>query len=174
MKTIAITRGRVSLVDDEDYEMLAKFHWYAKPSGKTCYASRGYWKNGRVLSKTMHHQILGTPQSGYVVDHIDRNGLNNQRVNLRLVTYGQSCTNRDGFKSAKTTSSYKGVSLRRDAKSRPVWRARFANKSIGQFQTELGAAMAYNARVYRVAGEHACLNSIHEKVYQRLTTKKNA
>lgn len=77
------------MVDNDMYPILSKYKWHAKKSGSgnTWYAESARWnyKFG-VRRIKLHHVIVGFPIRGLFPDHIDRNGLNNQRSNLRLVT----------------------------------------------------------------------------------------
>ncbi len=108
MKTISLTQGKEALVDDSDFVRLSKFKWYA-------YKSRGVWYAGRTLyrlDKTsyilqMHVLIIGKIE-GLEIDHINRNGLDNRRSNLRHVTHSINCRNRR--KLSKASSKHIGVS----------------------------------------------------------------
>ena len=97
MKEIPLTRGQFALVDDEDYEYLNQWKWYAFTGRETYYAVRQltYYDNGKRKQKMirMHRVIMNNP-IGLDVDHIDHNGLNNCRYNLRSVTERENCLNR--------------------------------------------------------------------------------
>jgi hypothetical protein len=97
-----------------------------------------------------------------VVDHIDRNKLNNQVSNLRYVSYSQNHVN-SSKRSRITTSKYKGVSW--DAKSKK-WRAKLVKDRqdlyLGAYDNEVDAAKAYNERAIAEFGPHAYLNDITE------------
>jgi len=137
MKKIKLTQNKYSLVDDSDYEELNKFKWYAKKVGFIFYAYRSYKK--KTIS--MHSYIVGTTK-GMVTDHIDGNGLNNQRKNLRMCSFSQNRMNVSKTKSNR--SGFKGVSW---WAARKVWRAFiYHNKEqvyLGTFKTKLGAYKAY-------------------------------
>lgn len=82
LKTIPLTQNKVVTVDDSDFETLSKFSWHAAKRGQRFYAARREgWKGPMVY---MHRQLVG--RGGLDVDHIDGDGLNNQRKNLRAVT----------------------------------------------------------------------------------------
>jgi len=136
MKTIPLTRGKVALVDDEDYERLSKFKWFARKSKHGWYASRHV---------SMHQELV----TARVVDHRDGDGLNNQRSNLRAATREQNARSRR--KRSKLTSRFKGVSWAADRKK---WRAQIMangkSKMLGSFEREAEAAAAYDAaaRIY--------------------------
>lgn len=110
MKKIPLTKGQVALVDDEDYEMVSRYKWYTQDINKTLYAQRMIVTKGtgKRVTMFMHRLIMNTPQ-GMDTDHIDRNGLNNQKSNLRICTRTQNLLNRGMLKS--NTSGYKGVYL---------------------------------------------------------------
>jgi len=106
MREIPLSQGKVALVDDEDYEYLSQFRWYANNIAGLSYARR--------ISKGcafMHRMIIEVPK-GFVTDHIDGNGLNNQRKNLRIVTVRGNGQNRHQLKSSK----YPGVSWHKKTK----------------------------------------------------------
>ena len=105
MREIQLTQGQIALVDDEDFENLNQFKWYANKHGNTFYAGRNIRVDGKWKQVYMHHTIL----NGKRIDHIDHNGLNNQKSNLRLCTQGQNMMNTQ--KRENCSSIYKGVSF---------------------------------------------------------------
>jgi hypothetical protein len=160
MKEICLTQGKVAIVDDEDYEWLTRYKWYvAVRKGNPDYAIRHIWRNGKRTTTTMHQEIL-KPPIGMVCDHINRNGLDNRRCNIRICTQGNNCMNQNAERP-RSTSCYKGVSLRSDGKT---WRSRLKTKNkiynIGTFNSEIDAAMAYNEVAKKMFGEFARLNNI--------------
>jgi len=98
MKEILLTQGKVASVDDEDFELLNAFKWYAMKGGNTYYAQRNSSTINGQQTIRMHRMIMNVPD-GMDTDHIDRNGLNNQKDNLRVVTNQQNLfnTNAKGF-----------------------------------------------------------------------------
>lgn len=142
MKHIQLTRGETALVDDEDFDNLNKFKWHSHRNGVLCYASRATKKdNGQQTVCMMHRQIL-SPETGISIDHIDGNGLNNQKSNLRMCTHTENMRNRRI--NDNNTSGYKGVSW---DKERNKWRAciRAGGEKIflGKFTDKLDAYVAY-------------------------------
>lgn len=86
MREIKLTQGQVALVDDEDFEALSQYKWCAYKIGNTFYAERKEpLPGGKYKTIRMHQQILN-PSEGLEIDHIDHNGLNNQKTNLRIVS----------------------------------------------------------------------------------------
>lgn len=151
MRYIKLTRNKRAIIDDEDYQTVSKFKWHYVHYGRTGYAR----KTGGTR---MHHLIIPLC-AGFMVDHINGNGLDNRRSNLRLVTKSQNMMN-SGVRT-NNRSGYKGVSwANRDKKWRvTIWKM---NKQIdlGYFDDKKDAAKAYNdaAKIYH--GEYAKLNRI--------------
>ena len=93
MKTIELTQGFITEVDDQDYDYLNQFSWRVMNSGWTCYAIRDkVMEDGTRTTVLMHRELMNTPD-GMVTDHINGNGLNNQRYNLRACTYSENRLN---------------------------------------------------------------------------------
>jgi hypothetical protein len=153
MRELQLTRGLVSLIDDVDFERCLKFRWYPVKRVHTTYASRVIKYPHRTTSQLLHNFILNA--SG--IDHIDGNGLNNQRSNLRLATPMQN--RRNTHRRSTFTSRYKGVSW--NAKDR-VWRAfiyvNYKQIYLGRFRDEVEAAKAYDQAALELFGEFASTN----------------
>lgn len=102
MKKIPLSRGMFALVDDSDYERVIQFKWCVDTNDyKRFYAKHGYaYKNGKRPCIKLHHFLIGRIK-GKEVDHIDGNGLNNQRNNLRFCTRTQNAWNTRGYLGRK-------------------------------------------------------------------------
>jgi hypothetical protein len=150
----------VTLVDDHDYGYLNQWKWHAVTNerGKIYYATRTARKrdNRNLKRIRMHREILNPPDNTQV-DHIDENGLNNQRYNLRVCTNQQNQMNRGPVPN--TISKYKGVTWYRPTEK---WKAQIKidskNYHLGYFHSETDAAMAYDKRAIEVFGNFAYLN----------------
>lgn len=106
MKTIQLTQGQFALVDESDYEPLSVHKWCAAKSGDIYYAMRTILVMGKCKTIFMHRAIC-PPTEGMIVDHINRNGLDNRRQNLRICTVAQNGWNKIGKKNSAT--GIKGV-----------------------------------------------------------------
>lgn len=155
MKEIPLTRGKVALVDDDDYGWLSNYKWYAQKGHNTYYAVRGRRAmTNQSHTVYMHREINGT---GKQIDHRDGNGLNNQKFNLRECTSQQNQFNKRKARVGK--SQYKGVFRYGSGKK---WKAqiRHGYKSIhiGCYETQLAAAQAYDAKANELFGDFALPN----------------
>jgi hypothetical protein len=158
MKEIKLTQNKVALVDDEDFERLKGFHWYTRKTGNLFYAVYKIKKSQKSTTFYMHRIILQV-LTGVPVDHVDGNGLNNQKVNLRLCTHQENMQNRKTQKNNK--SGLKGVSWHKnEEKWRAVIKAEGKYKHLGYFPTKELAALAYNEAAVKYFGEFARTNNI--------------
>ena len=156
MKEIPLTRGRVALVDDEDYDYLMQWKWYTNKTlqGKF-YAARSLWNliTKKIKNVCMHRVIIDA-KKGEEVDHKDGNGLNNQRGNLRLCTRAQNNANSKLQKNS--TSGYKGATFDRHAQK---WQAHIMYNRrhlfLGYYGTSEEAARAYDKKAIELFGEFA-------------------
>jgi hypothetical protein len=157
MKQIPLTRGQVALVDDEDYDNLMQYKWfsnYKKTSRGDNWSALGY-----VCKKTvLMHRFLLQPPSNLQIDHINGNGLDNRRANLRLATNQQNQAN-TRKRGPETSSVYKGVCW---AKRHKRWLAKICkdgkNIFLGHFSEETDAAKAYDRAATEYYGPFAHLN----------------
>lgn len=144
------------LVDDADYERCKSINWiifYQPTKRHTAYASRWVEKiKGKDRYEWLHHFILTKPQRGLVVDHIDGNGLNNQKSNLRICTPQENMANQRI--RVNNTSGCRGVHFcRREEK----WVCRIGSgmkrKFIGNFKTLEAAEIAWHAAAKDTYGD---------------------
>jgi hypothetical protein len=156
-RRIKLTQGKYAIVDPEDFERLNKFKWYAAKDTRTFYAHRHKRVGKKYISIGMHREILDPP-GHLIVDHINHNGLDNLKANLRLATCAQNSYNRRQFRKNKS-SKYIGVSWKERTKK---WAAIICYKReniiIGYFKDEIQAAKAYDEAAQKYHGEFASLN----------------
>jgi hypothetical protein len=162
MKTIDTVHGAIMLDDNDFYAIaLLGFRVYAKKQTEDyCRAMvRTSSYKGESFSIILSRFLLGVTRPEVVVDHADRNPLNNQRSNLRLCTQFENSKN--ARKKKGCSSQYKGVYR---LESRKKWGAVLyhlgGQRNLGYFETEIEAAQAYNKKALEVFGEFAFQNEI--------------
>jgi hypothetical protein len=166
VRVIPVTQGFHALVDDEDFDRVNQWSWTVKRSKRTVYAQG--LANGQRLF--LHRFILNAP-SGVEVDHINGDGLDNRRSNLRLATVSQNQANRKRL-NANNTTGYRGVTYN---KGNRRWLAQIQHEGIqmhlGYFTTPEEAARAYDQKAEELFGEFAKTNHPQnsEAVQKRLT-----
>jgi len=153
---IPLTRGMFALVDECDYALVNAFKWYAKEEHGLFYAIRTVC-GGKC---SMHRMIMLATREipvGMVIDHKNRNGLDNRRDNLRLATPAQNNFNRT-YKR-KSRSKLRGVVWHEKLSK---WQAQIKcgrkNFYLGLFGSAAEAAIAYDAKAREMFGEFARLN----------------
>lgn len=151
--------GRVALVDDGDYDLVMQYRWrvyerkQAGRRGLGPYAVTRITKDGRKVTLQMHVLIMGAKG----IDHINHDGLNNRRSNLRPATVAQNTRNSRPRLGA--SSQYKGVHwATRDRRWRAAIKCDGKSKYLGTFWTERDAALAYDMAARELFGEYAVLN----------------
>ena len=165
MKEIQLTKGNVTLVDDDKYNELITYRW--------CFSS-GYAYNSKIGS--MHRYLMkqpyqkgkrGSSKGDIQVDHINGNKLDNRLENLRLVNLSENQLNHS---KTKGRSKYRGViwagSMKHITNAGKPWIARLKPSGqkrmyLGSFATEEEAATAYNNAVLLYSSDYGKLNIIN-------------
>jgi hypothetical protein len=160
---IQLTKGFVTIVDDEDAD-LAQFKWRSDMSitGRA-YAVRTEICGDKRTHVPIHRVILerklgSSIAEGFITDHVDRNPLNNCRANLRLATHDSNMQN--SCMSRRNTSGFKGVSWH---STNERWQAVISKdkrkRHLGYFDNPLVAARVYDAAAIELHGEFASTNA---------------
>jgi hypothetical protein len=158
-KEIQLTQGKVALVDDEDYEYLMQWKWFANKKGSTFYAVRSLHSNNVRKTIFMHRLITNNINTKMQTDHLNGNGLDNRKINLRICTTSQNSMNR-GLQINNTTG-FKGVNYDKFSnKFRAQIRVNNIYKNLGYYIDPKDAARAYNEAAIKYHGEFANLNKI--------------
>lgn len=161
-RRIPLTQGKFAIIDERDFDRISKYKWHANKSKLTFYAARCVKKNRRNSLVFMHRLIMNCPEDQFI-DHINHNGLDNRRANLRLVSGEQNNWNRR--KQRGTFSSrYKGVHYE---KRNGKWASSISYKGkqifIDWFEDQESAAKAYDAKARELFGPYACPNFAEQK-----------
>lgn len=148
MREIKLNDGCVALVDDADYLILKNFRWRALQTRRTTYAAR--YSDGSTI---LMHREIAKPLPCEVVDHENRNGLDNTRANLRVCDQSSNCAN----SPPRSGKRFKGVT-----RTGPTWRASIERAGVitrlGHFKSEVAAALAYDRAAWAMHGKFARLN----------------
>lgn len=149
---IKLTQGKVALVSERDYPRVSLYRWCARRApGGVFYA-----QCGRI--KTSLHRFVMRAKKGQLVDHIDGNGLNNTRENLRFADYAQNAANWRPRASSRP-GFFKGVYLDTDGR----WAASLTFRGVfyraeERFDTKIEAARAFDELSRKIHGKFACTN----------------
>lgn len=159
MKKIKLTQGYFALIDNDDYEKVTQYEWHIqrkKQNKKYAVAGIGTGIKYKRTTLRMHRLIMNAPMH-MQVDHINGNGLDNRKSNLRLTTNQMNQANKGINKN--NTSGYKGVTFNKQCKKYLV-QITFNHENIylGLYDSPIEAAKAYDKKAFELFGEYARLN----------------
>ena len=152
---IELTQGKVAIIDEADWPLVNGFRWYAVKDRNVWYAQANTSrKEGPRRTVRMHRLLLGLTDRRIYTDHINGNGLDNSRSNLRVCFSSENQRNRGA--QVNNTSGYKGVSRRayRGDWQAQIW-AKGKNRHLGYFKTPEEAHQAYCRAALEMHGEFA-------------------
>lgn len=160
---ITLSQNKEAFIDECDIDIVLQFKWhvlvYKGQSKDHCYASTYINKK-----QTLMHRMIMNPPEEMLIDHIDGDGLNNRRSNLRVCTHQQNMANQRLL--SRNTSGYKGVYYggKPSGNSKRPWCAKISdnNKSmhLGRYESREEAAQAYDSKALELYGEYAATNKI--------------
>ncbi len=149
---ITLHYGHTAIIDAADLELVSQFSWYPRIQTHTTYAYRYLYGERTGSTLPLHRFLLGEPDC--LVDHINGNGLDNRRANLRLANRSQNAWH---AKRELGRTGFRGVLAKRG-----MFEARLQvhRKRIhfGTYGTAIEAAVAYDAAAKKHHGEFAILN----------------
>lgn len=155
MICIPLSHGKFVLIDNEDWERASQLNWRLQTNKSTCYAVAAKGTKQGYKKFYMHRFLLGLEDKTLVVDHKDRNGLNNTRENLRVCTKTQNMQNSKSKSNNK--HGLKGVHYHAQT---GLWHSHIRHegkrKSLGYFSTKEEAHKAYCDAANIMHGEFAC------------------
>ena len=147
------------LFDEEDIFKLFNYKWTIVRRSKLC-----FYATSKSHGKSVYmHQLILPPKRGFIIDHLNANGLDNRKQNLRYATHAENIQRSPPRKGRKI----KGVYFDKRGLQKP-WVARLntaknGNKTLGYYKTEIEAAIAYNHEALKHFGNHAWLNQIDQQ-----------
>lgn len=159
-REIHLNKGLITFVDADDYDLLNQYHWFSVRKGLVDYVCRTTYPGRKRVY--MHRLIMGFPDGP--VDHLDGNGLDNRKVNLRACSNAENRRNRP--KQVNNKSGYKGVYWH---KQRKRWNAKIRhnhkNISLGLFDDPQEAHQAYLSKAAELWGEDDLTRARNEQRY---------
>lgn len=149
----------VALVDDDDYLYLNQYNWYAHKEHNNIYAVRNIRNGDKKRTVIRMHRLICHLHNEMEVDHINNNGLDNRKCNLRICTHRENMHNRN--KQYNNTTGFKGVTF---DKNRNKWQVQIRSGEIKyskRFDNLIDAALYYNEKAIQLHKEFANINILH-------------
>ena len=141
-----------ALIDEEDHQYVDRTKWYRETVTKRINGTNlEYARNGK--KEFMHHLVFGKAPPGQLIDHINHNGLDNRKSNLRFATRSQNAQN--SAKTPGSISQYLGVTFEAEK-----WRSKCAGNHLGRFEEETEAAKAYDLAAFQLFGKNCANNNL--------------
>ena len=151
-------------IDDEDYDKIKAYKWYISYEKKTgCYyaITKCLDERSNKVTTAKMHRIIMRPIIGEVIDHIDHDGLNNCKSNLRICSVAENGRNKIK-RNSNSTSMFKGVSYKKSLnKFQAVIYLNYKQIFLGYLTNENEAALACNEAALKYHGDYACLNIVN-------------
>ncbi|HAR45060.1 MAG TPA: endonuclease [Nitrospiraceae bacterium] len=174
-KTIPLTQGKVAIVDADDYAMLIKHKWIADKKRRDYCACRSVGPRSSRKTIYMHRVILGAGPHE-MVDHINGDGLDNRKANIRKCTHAE---NQRNIHARNSICGFKGVTkVQRNYQLKKPWVAcitvgckQSRRIHLGYFENPVDAAHAYDHAAQKYFGEFANCNFPKKQVINATVSK---
>jgi hypothetical protein len=155
---IQLTQGKEAIISASDAErVLRAGKWCAERRKDTWYAARNFKNERGAFAPVRLHRFIMQAPKGTDVDHIDGDGLNNTRQNLRVCTHAQNQRNRRV--NSNSSLGLKGVYFdKRRKRFRAVIHLNGKRHHVGWYMTKAAAALAYDVAARKMHGDFARLN----------------
>lgn len=158
---IPLSQGKYALIDDEDYALVSQYQWVAvcrrRRHGREEFYAASHAGRPSDQPLIYMHRLIMAALAGTIVDHINRNPLDNRRCNLRIATPAQNVANQ--AKHRRLSSRFKGVYWH---KKKNNWKVQIGvnrrRMYVGSYTDEIEAARAYDQAARKYFGPFACLN----------------
>lgn len=158
---IRLSDGKIAVCDGSEYNYVSKHKW-TSDNGQYAFFTDN--KNKKTVK--LHNYLFGELRNGFVIDHINGDGLDCRSINMRVASFQENNLNR---KNKIRSSQYKGVSW---DSSRNKWivsiQVNGVTKHIGRFDDEISAAKAYDKKAWKLFGQYAKLNFPNEVLPPRM------
>lgn len=161
MIEIQLTKGKKTIIDDEDYDIVSKYSWYAQNYAHKGYTPCYHARTDINRKKVLMHRLIMNPKPDQNIDHINGDGLDNRKRNLRIATVQQNGFNRKkdtGHKKDVCSSKFKGVTKRKNNRWETTIRIQGKYVYLGCYKTEVEAGRVYDSEAKKLFGEFARLN----------------
>ena len=160
---IKLPSGHDVLIDKEDKKSISEYKWFLFKDKHRNFYVRGYKTGVTKPKRIFMHRLILNVKNGEFTDHINHDGLDNRKVNIRKCTSLQNQMNRRG--NPNRLSKFKGVTKMPDRYKNKPWlaqiRCRGKNYNLGMYATQEKAAVVYNKKASELFGEYAFLNVIN-------------
>jgi len=157
-KKLPLTQDQFAIVDEDDYDRLAQYKWCVSRSRNCLYARRSSKYQGKKITLQMHRVVLGLEYNdNLIIDHINRNGLDNRKANLRIVS--QKINSYNCKMQRHNTSGYRGVAFyKQTGKYASYIKINGIQKHLGFYETPIEAALAHDVASLLAYKENAIIN----------------
>jgi hypothetical protein len=161
IELVNLSKGKFAIIDIEESDLVNQYKWCINDKQNNNYAIATKVIDNIRHSKRMHRVIMRVTDPSIIIDHINHNGLDNRKSNLRRCTFAENVKHTSS--RIGSNSAFLGVSFKKQRTFKMYVAQIQCDKKkfhIGYFDTDIEAALAYNKRAKELFGEFANLNQI--------------